>query len=176
MDADYIIREAVPGDAARVIAYVRALADEPNNGIGFAAADEFPYSLEDEENIIAEYAQSSTALFLVAEADGAIISQLTCRSGSRGYRFTAELGITVRRDRRRQGVGTAMMAHLIDWARANPNIRRLELQVFPDNARAIALYEKLGFAHEGTRRQAFYKAGEFLDLMMMSLLFDREGQ
>lgn len=175
MSADYIIREAVPQDADRIVAYMRAIADEPDNGISFASANEFPYSPEDEAQIIADYAQAPTSLFLVAEAAGAIISVANCRAGNRGYRHTVELGITVRRDRRDQGVGTAMMRHIVSWAQANPLIHRLELQVFPDNQRAIHVYEKIGFAHEGVRRQSFCKAGQFLDLVMMGMVFDREG-
>lgn len=174
MSHDFTIREAAPDDAARVVAYMRVIADEPDNGISFASADEFPYSVEDERQIIADYAQSPTALFLLAEADGEIISVATCRAGNRGYRHTVELGITVRCDRRNQGVGTAMMRYLIDWARISPDVHRLELQVFPNNARAIHVYEKLGFVHEGVRRQAFCKAGQFLDLVLMGMLFERD--
>ncbi len=175
MCADYIIREAVPEDAARIVAYMRAIADEPDNGISFASADEFPHTVQEEAQIIADYAHTPTALFLVAEAGSAIISVANCRAGSRGYRHTVELGITVHRGWRDRGVGTAVMRCMIGWARANPDVHRLELQVFPNNARAIHLYEKLGFAHEGRRRQAFYKAGQFLDLVMMGMVFDREA-
>jgi RimJ/RimL family protein N-acetyltransferase len=174
MRADYSIREAAPADAARLIAYMRVLADEPDNGIGYASADEFPYTVEQEAELVAKYAVSDTHLFLVAEADGEIIGMAECHGGQRGLRFTAELGLSVRQGWRRRGVGTALMQYMIGWARANPHVHRLELQVYPDNARAIALYEKLGFVHEGTRRQAFYKAGAFLDLMMMSIVFGGE--
>lgn len=175
MSADYIIREAVPEDAARMVAYVRMLADEPNKGIGMASADEFRYTVEQEAELVAQYAASPTHLFLVAVARGEIIGMAECHGGQRGLRFSAELSLSVHRDWRRQGVGTALMRHMLRWAQDNPLIHRLELYVFPDNARAIALYEQLGFVHEGTRRQAFYKAGAFLDLMIMSVLFDREG-
>ena len=44
------------------------------------------------------------------------------------------------------------------------------LTVLANNPRAIALYEKLGFTHEGVKRQAQYKAGKFLDVVMMAKL------
>jgi putative acetyltransferase len=47
---------------------------------------------------------------------------------------------------------------------------RLELYVYARNAPAIALYEKLGFAHEG-KRAAFIRDGDaFLDDLVMARL------
>src|SRR4051812_49170785 len=47
------------------------------------------------------------------------------------------------------------------------NLRRLELIVFADNPRAIGLYEKLGFEHEGVMREFGFKRGQYLDAILM---------
>ncbi|MEK2447177.1 GNAT family protein [Tetragenococcus halophilus] len=44
------------------------------------------------------------------------------------------------------------------------------LQVFSFNKRAIKLYEKMGFIHEGSQRQALYRMGKWHDIIMMSIL------
>ena len=44
------------------------------------------------------------------------------------------------------------------------------LTVYTDNARAIALYEKAGFAHEGTHRAYALRAGRFVDAHAMARL------
>ncbi|MDN6724638.1 MAG: GNAT family N-acetyltransferase, partial [Tetragenococcus halophilus] len=46
----------------------------------------------------------------------------------------------------------------------------LYLQVFSFNKRAIKLYEKMGFIHEGSQRQALYRMGKWHDIIMMSIL------
>ena len=170
----FFVREATPDDAAAIIAHVRRVADEPNNGIAIASASEFTYTEDEERALIAKIAEADNRLMIVAEAeaDAAIIGVASCNPGEGGYRHTLSLGITVNRDWRNQGVGRAMMAYMIDWCRQNPTVYRLELWVFPDNPRAIHLYEKMGFQHEGNRRASFLKAGQLLDLLLMGMVFE----
>ncbi|NKL32659.1 GNAT family N-acetyltransferase [Rhizobium leguminosarum bv. viciae] len=52
---------------------------------------------------------------------------------------------------------------------------RVELDVYEDNAGAIALYEKVGFAPEGMVRRAARIDGRFIDAISMALLFDERG-
>ena len=52
---------------------------------------------------------------------------------------------------------------------------RVELDVYEDNARAIALYEKMGFAREGIVRRAARIDGQFIDAISMALLFDERS-
>jgi RimJ/RimL family protein N-acetyltransferase len=42
--------------------------------------------------------------------------------------------------------------------------------VFDDNPRAIRVYERLGFVHEGRKREADFRDGKYRDKVMMSLL------
>lgn len=172
--ADYIVREAQPEDAEKMLAYIKQVADEPNNGLSLSSSAEIDMTVEEEAALIQSYLDDDKNLFLVAEtSDGQIISSANCRVvGNRGYINTLSLGISVHKDWRNKGVGTAVMQRLIDHCRHHPTIHRLELQVFTDNARAIHVYEKLGFVRESIRRGAYYKEGRYLDMMMMAILFD----
>jgi len=172
----YIIRQATPDDAEQVIAHVKRIADEPNNGIAMSSSAEFTMTVEEEREFLAKAAAADNELYLVAEAAGAIIGTAHCRPPSPrfGFRHTASLGISVHRDWRGRGVGTALMQGLIDFARENPRIKRLELSVFHNNPGAIHVYEKLGFQHEGVRRSAFYKEGQFLDMIFMAIVFEKD--
>lgn len=49
-------------------------------------------------------------------------------------------------------------------------LRRLELHVYPDNAVAINLYEKIRFVIEGTARDFALQNGVFIDVLMMARL------
>ncbi len=171
--SNFSVRPARPTDAAQIITHIKAIADEPNNGISMSSAAEFTLTEEDEAKLIAERENSISALILVAEANGQIIGLANCQSARLGYKHTYDLGITIHRDWRDQGVGGAMLRSMIEWCHSNPNVRRLELWVFPNNPRAVHLYEKLGFQHEGVRRKSYLKDGEMLDLILMGMLFER---
>jgi putative acetyltransferase len=67
-----------------------------------------------------------------------------------------------------QGVGSALMAALVDLADNWLNVFRLELTVYVDNERAIALYRKFGFETEGTHRCYALRAGEYVDAYAMA--------
>jgi L-phenylalanine/L-methionine N-acetyltransferase len=71
-----------------------------------------------------------------------------------------------------QGVGTALMTALLDLADHWIGLRRVELTVNTDNARAIRLYERCGFEHEGTRRADVLRDGELVDCHSMARLRD----
>jgi RimJ/RimL family protein N-acetyltransferase len=81
-----------------------------------------------------------------------------------------EIAMLVAADRRGQGVGTALLAAAIEWARAR-GLHKLTLGVFPHNHAAIALYEKFGFVQEGRHSKHMRRSnGELWDLIDMGLL------
>lgn len=69
-----------------------------------------------------------------------------------------------------QGYGTEVMQLLVKHGFETLNLNRVCLQVYASNPRAIRSYEKVGFVHEGRRRQAMYKNGEYVDVLLMSIL------
>ena len=68
---------------------------------------------------------------------------------------------------RRWGVGRAICAGLVAWARA-AGAGGMELEVRAGNAGARALYGQLGFVVVGVRR-GYYEAGEDAVLMQLGL-------
>ena len=76
--------------------------------------------------------------------------------------------MSVRDDWHGRGVGTALMAAAIDLADNWLNYRRLELTVYTDNAAALALYRKFGFAIEGTLKDYAFRGGVFIDAYTMA--------
>ena len=80
------------------------------------------------------------------------------------------LTIVVHEGNERQGIGRALMNELLAWARSNPNVDKVELQVRSSNEAAIALYRSLGFVEEGRKTKRLKIApGEYLDDVYMAL-------
>ena len=167
---DPVICQAQPDDAAGCIAYMEALALEPDIDIPLAPG-EFRYTVEQEADILQDYADADNSLFLVAESKGQIVGILTCHGGARrATRHAATLGVSVRKGYRGQGIGSTLLRHAIHWANEGGVIKRIELDVYVRNQTAIRLYLEHGFEVEGRHRHAIYQDGQFLDDYVMSLL------
>lgn len=84
---------------------------------------------------------------------------------------SAELGIGIGEpDEWDKGYGTEAMGVLLDLGFGELRLHRVFLHVFDFNDRAIHVYEQLGFRHEGTKRQAYFRHGRYFDMHVMGLL------
>ena len=83
------------------------------------------------------------------------------------YRFTVESTVYVAPDAQRRGIGRALMARLIDDARAAD--RRQMIAAIGDSANvaSIGLHAALGFVHAGTYRAVGFKFDRWLDVVLM---------
>ncbi len=153
-----------------MIRYARALFAEGGLDLPVAAG-EFQLTLAEEEAVVAEHAAAPNAVFLLAlNPEGELLGMLNCRGSSRrALRHSCEMGISVGKDCRGQGVGRGLMQAMVDWAKAS-GVRRIELKVYARNERAIRLYRSFGFQAEGRRRRAVFQDGQYLDDIVMSLL------
>ena len=68
-----------------------------------------------------------------------------------------------------KGVGTRLLEEAKRWAGAR-GLHRVELNVMAHNHRAIALYERVGFVHEGRRVGCLLIDGKFLDELYMAMI------
>jgi RimJ/RimL family protein N-acetyltransferase len=150
------IRPAEDADR-RPLALLFAAVAEERDGI----AAEPPI---DVEKLAANWQLDGT---LVALVDNVIVGEVRVEPSWFGF---GELGMMVAADWRGRGVGTALVAAAIEWARAR-HLHKLALSVFPHNESAIALYRKFRFAEEGRRIRHIRRAnGELWDLIEMGLL------
>jgi ribosomal protein S18 acetylase RimI-like enzyme len=167
---NYIIRDAQVADAEKLVAYVNHLSEEPDLDIPLGPG-EFNLSTYEEEMILTEYAFSDNSLFLVAEAEGRIVGALNCKGGlRRATRHAVILGISIDKDWRGQGIGNALIAEAIEWAKGTGIVKRIELSVYARNETAIHLYEKHGFEIEGRRKRSICRNGEYEDDLIMALI------
>jgi putative acetyltransferase len=82
------------------------------------------------------------------------------------------MSISVAQEWRDKGIGSALIARSIEWARSTAVVKRLELHVFAENERAIRVYQKHGFEVEGRMRRGIFREGRYHDELVMGLLLD----
>jgi RimJ/RimL family protein N-acetyltransferase len=166
------IRPASPEDAAECIEHVDRICEEFPEYISLSPG-ELGYTVEQEAKLFADTAASDNSCFLVTRVDGRVVGFLNYTGGKRRtLRHAAVLGISIRKAWCDRGIGAAMMRAAIAHAKAGGVVKRIELQVFTHNERAIALYRKLGFVEEGRRRRSACRDGRYFDDLVMALLFD----
>lgn len=108
---------------------------------------------------------------LVAVIDGKAVGMAGLHPEANPRRaHAASIGMAVHDAYAGRGAGSALLAALIDQADRWLNIRRLELNVYTDNARAIALYERFGFEREGVLRAYAWRDGAYVDSLTMARL------
>jgi diamine N-acetyltransferase len=84
---------------------------------------------------------------------------------------SAEIGIVIgEKSFWNQGYGTESVGLLLSHGFNSLNLNRIFLRVFATNPRAIRSYEKAGFVHEGSFRQAEFRNGSYVDVLFMSVL------
>ncbi len=69
-----------------------------------------------------------------------------------------------------RGLGTEATRLVVDHAFHVQGLHRIELEVYDFNPRARHVYEKVGFRHEGTLRQALRFDDGWVDAHLMALL------
>jgi ribosomal protein S18 acetylase RimI-like enzyme len=155
-DAPFEIRPARDDDRLPLAVIFAAVAEE-RDGI----ATEPPVDIE------ARAASWTLDGTLVAVSGAEIVGSVHVERSPHGF---GEIGMAVTREWRGRGVGSALLAGAIEWARER-GLHKLSLGVFAHNAGAIALYRKFGFVEEGRRVKHYRRAsGELWDALDMGLL------
>ncbi len=69
-----------------------------------------------------------------------------------------------------KGYGTDATRLALRFAFDELNLHRVQLEVYDYNVWAIRAYEKAGFSHEGKRREALFREGQYHDVLIMGIL------
>ena len=164
--ASIVLRPITPDDAAETAAFSRdptvlfASSQLPTMGV-----DYWRRRIE---------GSAAATWGAVAVVDGQIVATGNVHSfDSPRRRHALELGISVVAPYQGMGIGDRLMTLLLDTAEGWLGAERVELMVLSDNARAIRLYEKLGFAREGVLRYDIWRDGGHADSLVMARLRPR---
>lgn len=115
--------------------------------------------------------ENTRSLLLLAEVGG----RPAAAGGVHGFAnprllHRVHLGMGVAPEFQGMGVGRRLLHALLDEARSQFDARRIELEVYPDNERALRLYRQAGFVDEGVRRAPVFRDGTHVDTRVMALL------
>ncbi|HXZ67549.1 MAG TPA: N-acetyltransferase [Alphaproteobacteria bacterium] len=161
---DVLIRRARAEDAGGLLRYIGDLYCEKLDVV----SNELTMTQQQEEEWIA--ATNKSGAVLVAERNGAIVGMLDIRRSDRRSRaHVGSIGMSVAKLFRRQGIGRHLLEAAIQEAKSWPDFCRLELEVVPWNAPAIALYEDFGFKLEARKAKAVNFRGAPEDMLLMAL-------
>ncbi len=105
----------------------------------------------------------------VLEEDAQVVG--TAGAHESGAPGVLSLGMSILSEARGHGGGRALLEAMLEHARSR-GAHKVDLEVWPDNARAIALYAAAGFQVEGLRRHHYRRRDGSLRsaLLMASLL------
>ena len=161
------VRRARIDDAAAIA----AIMGDPSVYPGLM---QMPHASEEQQRarLADSLAPGKADLLLVAERGGELVGSAGMHpvGPSPRRRHVMAIGISVRADAQGQGVGSALMQAMCDYADRWIGLLRLELSVYVDNERAIALYRRFGFEVEGRLRGYVLRDGAFVDAFAMARL------
>ena len=154
-------------NAAEILEYLKTIGEETHfllmdeNGLGI--------SEEEERLILEENLKQERGGVYGGRINGelACMFSLSCHPRRR-LAHTGEIALSVRKKYWHIGVGSAIMEALIELAK-EASLKNVELGVYADNERAIALYRRFGFEEIGRHRGKMYVDGEYYDEILMDL-------
>lgn len=82
------------------------------------------------------------------------------------------IGINIVRPYQGQGFGSEAIKWVCNWGFVYAGLHRIEMHAFAYNKGAVKLYERLGFAVEGRKREWLWHAGRWWDMVMFGMLED----
>ena len=155
------VRRVTEDDLEAFVGILAAVAEE-GQWIASEAPVDVPRRVADLRTRMA----GGDMLFLLEE-DGRVLGGGSLHASLQ--RGVAMLGMALLADARGRGLGRRLLEAMIEQAREN-GIARIDLEVFPHNERAIALYETAGFQAEELRREHLLRRdGSRKDVLAMSL-------
>ncbi|MBV9604882.1 MAG: GNAT family N-acetyltransferase [Solirubrobacterales bacterium] len=145
--ATVIVRRAREADLDAAARTVAAVAQE-----GYLGAQP-PVDLEDRIERFRELLERGdpAGLWVLEDEAGRVVGHAAAHESVPGV---LSIGMAILAEARGQGGGRALLTAVQDHARAT-NAHKISLEVWTDNARAIALYAAGGFEVEGVRREHY---------------------
>lgn len=161
------IRSASPADSEALMSIAHEFISEGKYNV--TEPDEMVASPDMDRGWIQKHLSPAGYILLLAEVDGEVIGMLSFQNGAR--RRIAHRGsfhVWVVRNWMNYGIDRALVETLLDWAKDNPLIEKVGVEVFATHGRALKLFHGLGFEEEGRRPNAIkFGPKEYADTYLL---------
>lgn len=114
-------------------------------------------------------AEDRLVLAVIDTASGLLVGEAVLNDWDAGNR-SCGFRILVGAPGRGRGLGTEATRLIVRHGLETMGLHRITLEVYDFNPRARHVYEKAGFRHEGTGREALLFDGEWIDVHYMGIL------
>lgn len=108
-------------------------------------------------------------VYFAIEANDAFIGTIGLRDIDRRSQH-GWLAIILDSARLGQGYGRDAISTLLRWAFEIHNLRRISLETWATNERALRCYRAVGFVDEGRMRELMWVDGRYVDVVQMGIL------
>lgn len=165
----YTLRSPELADAEKMIAYLKATAEETEYGLSYP--EELNFTIKDEEDFITHYASDKGSIMISAFDGDRLVgnASLSCVMDRKKTLHRASFGIAILKSDWGQGLGKKILSELITFAK-QAGYETLELEVASSNTSAINLYKNLGFIVYGERSRSLkLKSGDYYGELLMVL-------
>lgn len=162
------VRQIKAEDAEKYMKLYSRLDEETN--FRLYEPGERNVSLNEQAAEIENMINDGNSTIIVAEDGEELVGYLSGFSRSQNrVSHIVTIGIAILQSHVGMGIGTMLFKELEAWAREH-NKHRLELTVMENNPSAYALYKKMGFEAEGTKKDSLFVNGEYINDIYMSKL------
>ena len=146
---------------------MKKVKGETNFLLGYP--DEIKLSYEDEKERIKKVKSSETSNYFVVMKNSKIIGCIGFNGNTaRKMKHYGTIGISVLKEYWGRGIATTLLEKLISWAKEK-GIKKINLDVFENNERAIKLYKKFGFKLEGCIEDGIFDGENYINLLVYGL-------
>lgn len=164
-----LIRQAEVADAQHLLDCVKKYI--PQSEYIPKLEQEIVITVEQEREWINSFLIHNNSLLLVAEYENLVIGNIDLTGNRRKVmEHTAVIGMGMLKEWRNSGLGTALLDTAIEWARQNPVLELIWLQVYTANKAALHLYRKMGFEENGIMKSFFKHNNDYFDNLTMTMI------
>ncbi|WP_300671153.1 GNAT family protein [Soonwooa sp.] len=162
------IRQAAPADAEQLLDCIKIYVDDSPFIPQYA--DEITNDVNAERDLINTFAENDNSLLLVAEHGSKIIGNIDLTGSQRRIMaHTGMIGMGMVIEWQNTGLGTVLLKEMMAWAKQNPILEVVWLQVYTENLAGLSLYKKIGFRENGIVKNFFKQDGRYYDVLTMSI-------
>jgi RimJ/RimL family protein N-acetyltransferase len=162
------IRQANSDDAEKLLNCIKTYV--PQSDYIPKLEQEIKLTIEQTKEWINSFLTNENSVLLIAEYENEIIGNIDLTGNRRKImEHTAVIGMGMLKEWRNSGLGTALLKVAIEWAKENPTLELLWLQVYTDNKLGLGLYRKMGFEENGIMKNFFKHDEKYFDNLTMTM-------